>query len=68
MEADILVNYWMAVQKDKEQFYMVMGQSMKVIGKMVMLMDLEYWLLVIYLGMKVIGLKANIMAKEYIQM
>ena len=42
MEADILVNYWMAVQKDKEQFYMVMGQSMKVIGKMVMLMDLEY--------------------------
>ena len=56
----------MAVQKVKELFYMVMGLSTKAIGKMEMLMDLEFWLLVICLGMRAIGLKASIMGKEFI--
>lgn len=56
----------MAVQKVKEQFCTVMDLSTKAIGKMEMLMDLEFWLLVICQGMREIGLRASIMDREFI--
>ena len=53
---------------DRESSFMVMAPSMKVTGKMEMLMDTECLLSWTYLDMKDIGIKVSIMVKEVIQL